>query len=137
MTAVISDSVLLTSCAGNSSQHADDSALRSSFAFPARRTVVIGGQRPQVLGRMDQFRGSLEAPMTDHMIHRRLGALALIAAIALLSECSLKPGRDDGCERRGDIRAYRVDDRTARCCRVPDARPGSLNQVSDAASSAA
>jgi len=43
---------------------------------------------------MDQFRGSLEAPMTDHMIHRSLGALGLMAAIALLSACSSKPAPD-------------------------------------------
>src|SRR5262245_35261739 len=44
---------------------------------------------------MDQFRGSLEAPMTDHKIHRSLGALALMAAIALLSACSSKPATGD------------------------------------------
>src|SRR5262245_62588913 len=44
---------------------------------------------------MDSFRGSLEAPMTDHMIHRSLGALALMAAIALLSACSSKLATGD------------------------------------------
>src|SRR6266508_2044767 len=91
--------------AGNSSQHADDSALpryriRESRWVTMRSTKRAYDRRhrsetPRILQwPHDHLCGWLEATMTDKMIHRYLEALAVVATIALFPACSSKRATD-------------------------------------------